>query len=150
MGGKQIILVGEFLQLRPVPDLFDEGKFLFFSPIFQKCFSHRFQLTTNMRQGGSMGQFSECLKDVRLGHCSEETLAFLNGLSRPISAKDPVHIFFRRFPVQLHNLDVLFSLRGEMMTFEAIDQKDTQNIKCPAERVLLLKPGCSVMLLWNK
>ena len=29
--GKQIIVVGEFLQLRPVPNEFDEGKFMFMS-----------------------------------------------------------------------------------------------------------------------
>ena len=27
--GKQIVLVGEFLQLRPVPNRFDEGSFMF-------------------------------------------------------------------------------------------------------------------------
>ena len=32
--GKQIILIGEFLQLQPVPNLFDEGHFMFFSPLF--------------------------------------------------------------------------------------------------------------------
>ena len=31
--GKQVILVGEFLQLQPVPNLFDEGEFMFYSPL---------------------------------------------------------------------------------------------------------------------
>ena len=37
-GGIQVILVGEFLQLRPVPDDFDEGMFMFHSPLFQAAF----------------------------------------------------------------------------------------------------------------
>ena len=31
LGGKQLILVGDFLQLPPVPNLFDPGKFAFYS-----------------------------------------------------------------------------------------------------------------------
>ncbi|KAK3737060.1 hypothetical protein QZH41_003693 [Actinostola sp. cb2023] len=127
-------------------------KFMFESPIFQKAFLHRFQLIQIMRQDGNVDQLLQCLKDVRLGQCSDETLTFLRSLSRPIpdKAKDPVHIFFRRIPMQLHNLDVLFSLPGDLLTFQAIDRKATQNINCPAERTLLLKRGSHVMLLWNK
>jgi hypothetical protein len=32
--GKQIVLVGEFLQLKPVPNTFDYGNFMFSSPLF--------------------------------------------------------------------------------------------------------------------
>ena len=42
-GGKQVILVGEFLQLRPVPNDIDEGIFLFHSPAFQSCITHRYE-----------------------------------------------------------------------------------------------------------
>ena len=52
--------------------------------------------------------------------------------------------------MHLLNLDVIFSILGELFKFEAQDQKDTRNINCPAERTLLLKPSCSVMLPWNK
>ena len=41
-------------------------------------------------------------------------------------------------------------LPGDLFTFEAIDEGDVSGIQCPADRVLLLKPGCKVMLLWNK
>lgn len=61
-----------------------------------------------------------------------------------------VQIFFKRLPVQFFNLHVLFSLPGDLFTFEAIDKGNVSDIQCPADRVLLLKPGCKVMLLWNK
>ena len=35
-GGKQMILVGEFLQLRPVPNTFDEGKMMYESELFAR------------------------------------------------------------------------------------------------------------------
>ena len=49
-GGKQVILVGEFLQLRPVSDDLDEGMFMFYLPLFGSAITHRFELTEIMRQ----------------------------------------------------------------------------------------------------
>ena len=46
--GKQLILVGEFLQLQPVPNLFDEGCYMLKSPLFDFAVSHRFALTKVM------------------------------------------------------------------------------------------------------
>ena len=48
--GKQVILVGEFLQLQPVPNLFDEGDFMFYSPLFDFAIPHRFGLTKSIRR----------------------------------------------------------------------------------------------------
>lgn len=43
--GKQLLLVGEFLQLQPVPNTFDEGCYMFESSLFDHAISHRFALT---------------------------------------------------------------------------------------------------------
>ena len=48
--GKQVIVVGEFLQLRPVPNFLDEGKYLFTLPVFDRVLTHRYELTTLVRQ----------------------------------------------------------------------------------------------------
>lgn len=40
--GKQVIIVGEFLQLRPVPSSFDSGDFMFKSIVFQHAIAHLF------------------------------------------------------------------------------------------------------------
>jgi len=45
-GGKQVVLVGEFLQLRPVPIQFDDGQFMFCSRLLGRAFPHRYQLFT--------------------------------------------------------------------------------------------------------
>ena len=43
----------------------------------------------------------------------------------------------------------MFLLPGNLLTFDATDEGNVSDIQCPADRVLLLKPGCKVMLLWN-
>ena len=48
--GKQMIIVGEVLQLRPVANSFDAVDFMFQSRIFERAVTHRFQLTKVMRQ----------------------------------------------------------------------------------------------------
>ena len=59
--GKQLILVGEFLQLQPVPNIFDEGCYMFESPLFDFAISHRFALTKVMRQSDSDKHFLNAL-----------------------------------------------------------------------------------------
>ena len=47
----QVVMVGDFQQLRPVPpSLFDKGPFMFQSPIFQQAIAHRFELTQSIHQ----------------------------------------------------------------------------------------------------
>ena len=105
-GGKQVVLVGDFLQLRPVANFFDQGKFAFESPLF-KCIPHRLELTTILRQNESDKEFISCLKEIRLGQCGPESLAFIRNLTRDLPEEmmdDTVHIFFKRLPVQMFNL----------------------------------------------
>ena len=76
--GKQIILVGEFLQLKPVPNMFDEGNFMFLSPLFTSAIPHRFELTQIMRQSDPELLFA--ISEIRMGKCSERTEQFLSFL----------------------------------------------------------------------
>ena len=88
-----------------------------------------------------------------MGKCSDISHAFIKSLARPLSdevKETATHIFVKRLPVQFFNSQVLFMLPGDLFTFEAIDEGDVSGIQCPADWVLLLKPGCKVMLLWNK
>lgn len=79
-GGKQMVLVGEFLRLRPVPNCFDEGNFMFLAPIFRAAITHRFELKQIMRQSPEDQMFLSCLKEVRLGQCSTATEDYLRSL----------------------------------------------------------------------
>jgi ATP-dependent DNA helicase PIF1 len=100
-GGKQIVLVGEFLQLKPVPSLFDNGNFMFTSPLFASSIPHRFELTQNMRQ--SDPKFLFCISEIRMGKCSKETELFLQKDLSTELEKDATHIFFRKVNAQLFN-----------------------------------------------
>ena len=151
-GGKQMVLVGEFLQLRPVPNCFDEGNFMFLAPIFRAAIRHRFELKQIMRQSPEDQMFLSCLKEVRLGQCSTATEDYLRSLSRPLAEekeRNATHIFFKKIPALLHNRSTLASLPGEMCTFKAICDGDGW-MNWPGQNVLQLKEGCRVMLIWNK
>ena len=144
--GKQIIIVGEFLQLRPmprpVPSLFDSGSFMFLSPVFGYAITHRFQLTEVLRQLDTVNtMFKNCLSDVRLGTCSQETAAFIEGLSRSL---DPqlksvaTHIFFKKNSVFLFNRSALEELDGELLCFDATFEGKGEKMKFPGEKTLFL------------
>ena len=82
--------------------------------------------------------FSQCLTDVRMGKCSEETCAFLKSLSRELAGNlkaEATNIFFRKLSAQVFNMKVLNSLPGEVVSFEATDVGDTRGIQCPAESI---------------
>ena len=147
--GKQVILVGEFLQLRPVPSFFDDGQFMLFSHVFQAAIGHKFELSKLLRQEFANPLFLKALGELRLGQCSLESNAFLRSLSRPIDIADPVHIYFKKLSVQLHNLDVLLGLPGQLYTFKSIDEGKFAGKSCPAEDQLILKENAKVMVVWN-
>ena len=138
-------VVGEFLQLRPVPGTFDEGEFMFRAELFQKVITHRFELKTMIRQ--SFCDNTVLVRELRLGQCSLET-GILRSLDRPLE-KETVNIFFTKLSVQLHNQEVLFKMPGELFTFHALDEGNVSRISWPAEVKLLLKPEAKVMAGWN-
>lgn len=151
-GGKQMIIVGEFLQLNPVPSYFDKGNFMFMAPLFTFAISHRVQLTTVMRQNKSEREFLSALSQVRIGVCSDETDSFLTSLARPLSCEDAhnaLHIFFRKVPSMLYNRAELDKLPGDICRFDVLCEGQTNNMKCPCDDVLFLKENAKVMLVWN-
>ena len=105
-----------------------------------------------MRQKSSKHEFLQCLKEVRVGKCTEDSQKTINNLERKLPVdldKDAVHTFFKKIPVQLHNLKELRALPGEFVTLDATDEGKTSSIQCLAEKTIFLKPGCKIMLLWN-
>ncbi|KAK3716440.1 hypothetical protein QZH41_007048 [Actinostola sp. cb2023] len=156
-GGKQMILVGDFLQLKPVPSAFDNGDYVFCSLVFRITFPHRNELTIILRQREEDVEFLGALRELRLGQCSEKSHRFLSALSRNLDANtsaNATHIFFKKLNASLHNFKVLRSLPGEFIDIHAEIDGESPHIditaSCPAERVVRLKKNCRVMLLWNK
>ena len=150
--GKQIILIGEFLQRQPVPNLFDEGHFMFFSPLFDFAVAHRFGLTVVMRQQDPA--FLSGVSEIREGNCSLATEHFITSLQRELPwqlLQNATHIYFRKVPVQLENRCQLDAINEEMITFQADFENDrSRSMSWPGASILQLKRGCKVMLVWNK
>jgi hypothetical protein len=149
--GKQIVLVGEFLQLKPVPNTFDYGNFMFSSPLFVKVIPHRFKLTEIMCQTDHA--FLSAILELRLGKCSVAMQEYLSGLGRPLPSaleNDATHIFFRKGNAMLFNRLKINKLSGKFVSFSAIFENVSHNVSWPGYRVLQLKKECKVMLLWNK
>ena len=101
-----------------------------------------------MRQDLASEEFLNSLEQLRIGHCTQATEQFLRSLDRPVRG-DPVRIYFRKLAVDLHNLDVLNRMPGQLLTLNCKDTMNTEGIRSPAPKVLLLKPGCKIMLVWN-
>ena len=123
-GGKLLIVVGEFLQLPPVPGPFDDGRHMFESSLWKKFLPHRYELISIMRQDRSERSFLQCLKEIRLGFCSEESEVFIKGLSRNLEdnlRREATHIYFHKARVLFFNCNVLRSLPGEFIRLEATD-----------------------------
>ena len=150
--GKQMVLVGEFLQLRPVPSTFDQGNFMFLSPLFASAIPHRFELTQIICQTDPTFLFA--ISEIRLGKCSEASEHFLSSLQRDLSReveKDATHIFFRKVNAHLFNIMKISELPGEMLSFDAeYENAQSQDMTWPGQRHLQLKENCKIMMVWNK
>ena len=150
--GKQIILVGEFLQLKPVSSMFDEGNFMFLSPLFTLAIPHRFELTQVMRQ--SDPEFLFAISEIRMGKCSERTEQFLSFLQRDLQEdmeRVATHIFFRKVNAHLFNMQKVSELEGELLSFNAEYQNDqSRSMSWPGQHRLQLKVKSKVLLVWNK
>lgn len=153
-GGVQMILVGDFWQLKPIPGPFDNGKLIYSSELFARAFPHRFELMKILRQGDDEANLKNALDEVRMGDCSNETEAYLQSLSRECisddnTCEDTIHLFFKKLPVSLHNLNALAKLPGEFLKYESQDTGHGQCLENDINKTLALKRGCNVMLLYN-
>ncbi|CAB4005421.1 ATP-dependent DNA helicase PIF1 [Paramuricea clavata] len=152
-GGVQLILVGDFWQLKPIPNVLDAGIPIYESNLFNKVFPHRYELTEVLRQGETEIRLKHALDEIRMGKCEDETEDYLMSLSRECAETDknepPLHIYFKRLPVHVHNAEILASLDGSQMIFESLDMGNAKLLDKTIDAELALKPGCRVMLLFN-
>ena len=149
-GGIQVILVGDFWQLKPVPSVFDEGKAMYESKIFDEAFQHRIELTKILRQSDM--RFKNWLDMLRIGECSEEGEEYAQCLDREIATEEgnePTHIYFRKVHVEFHNGTVLASLPGGLIYFQSVDTGNLSGLEKNIPKIVAVKPGCKIMLLYN-
>ncbi|VDI51475.1 ATP-dependent DNA helicase PIF1 [Mytilus galloprovincialis] len=121
-GGIQVILSGDFYQLPPVPNkiIGDSGSHCFKLPWFDDCFPHKVQLNIIHRQ--SETALIQCINALEKGEVSNENVAFLNSLDRPLPNEDTaVHLYARNYDVDIFNYNKLQQLQGDLKTYKSTD-----------------------------
>ncbi len=84
---------------------------------------HVFRLQNVKRQNDQI--FIKAINEASAGDLSQESLLFLNQLSRPLPHYNPeqvVHIYATTFEVAYHNADCLLAREGEWNIFVAKDE----------------------------
>ena len=59
------------------------------------------------------------------------------------------HIFFKKLSADLYNVSVLRELAGQCDHIQSLKEGGVTGVRYVAPEVLMLKPGCKIMLTWN-
>lgn len=93
-GGIQVILAGDFYQLPPVANeiIGDPGNHCFKLSWFNNRFPHKVKLHTIHRQSDIT--LIKCINELEVGDPSDESVAFLKSLDRPLLNEEKcIHLF---------------------------------------------------------
>lgn len=150
-GNMQVILVGDFLQLPPVAnELYgDPGNMCFRLPWFDSYFPHKINLKLVHRQEEHI--LINCINELETGDPSDESVAFLTSLNRPIQNENSsIQLFARNIDVDIFNYNKVKELPGELRVYKATDEGSEHYLnRLLAPKNLGLKVGCPVMLVKN-
>ena len=150
-GGIQIIVVGDFKQLKPVSNNQDAGQYCFTSRAWQAAITHVVVLKDVVRQQDP--ELISAIHELASGEMSDFTIGLLESFSRPLPPQGdiPIHLFARNFDVDLKNFDYLNELPGieKVYTAESTGPvKYSSHFQAPKH--LVFKQNCKVMLLTNR
>ena len=150
-GGLQVIVGGDFWQLKSVPNnaYRDPGEYCFLSEAWKYAMYHIIVLNTVLLQVEPL--LISAIKDLSTGYLSQESVAFLNSLSCPLpTACQPTFLYARNYDVMLACFDFLCELRGKEKSYQSADEgkvKELYSLKVP--KVLVLNNNSKVMLTVN-
>jgi hypothetical protein len=142
MGGKQIILVGDFMQLPPV-----EEKSILYSSMLSEYKFNFIYARTILRQTDP--KFINLLNDVRFNTLNEESMKNLITMRRIL--QDPIMLRCTNAEVDRINNARMSSIAGVEHTYDVITTKECSCSYSPLKKIFpsTLKVGCKVMLLTN-
>ena len=147
-----MIGTGDFLQLPPIPDAWDEGSYCFQSNNWNAVFPHQILLKRVHRQ--SDPNFVMLLHDIAHGSLNEKSEAFIETLQRPLpnnQSDNAISFFSLSDQVMLANMVYLDKLEGELRVFTSKDKGSEAllNRETNANKKLALKEGAKVMCTFN-
>lgn len=141
-GGLNVIVIGDFFQLRPV-----QGSFLFTNNILWNLF-HPLFFNENMRQHED-GDFYSLLNRVRYGIITQSDEQLLKTRLLQCNQKDVLHIFPTRKKVDEHNTKRLSELSEtviEINGFHYYSQEDQSPVAEVKENFIHLQEDCTLLL----
>ncbi|XP_071176509.1 uncharacterized protein [Mytilus edulis] len=152
-GGITVILSGDFFQLPAIKnELYgDFGHHCFLHPCFKEAFSHHINLEIIHRQSETL--LVTAVNELERGTISENTVAFLNSLHRPLQddhLEKAVHLFARNVDVDLFNYERIQKIPSQLYVYQSDDEGSCDFLqKILAPKYLGIKVGIPVMLLVN-
>jgi ATP-dependent DNA helicase PIF1 len=162
-GGIQLILTGDFFQL---PNISQKDLFCFNAESWERCIGNNVMyLDINFRQGND-NEFQTCLKEVRHGVLSDNTLRVLKSRENAVLRNDfgilPTKIYSLNRDVDRENEiqnDILFEKNPDLVYVEYVlnyevhkkvfSVEDKIKKSCNAQFSVELCVGSQVMLLYN-
>ncbi|CAG8822208.1 7841_t:CDS:2, partial [Cetraspora pellucida] len=147
-GGIQLVLSGDFLQLRPV-----RGKYAFESKVWDSVVEKYVMLKKPYRQTDM--DFIDGLNKMRFGEIDLDFLEYIKSLSREIKYEDgdnPTRLFSTVRQVEICNKNKLNDLPGRIIIFKAEEWSvaGKNNKSTLSESTLNLKIGAKVLYIWNE
>jgi ATP-dependent DNA helicase PIF1 len=154
-GGLQVVLCGDFHQLKPVFEQGEQQLFAFQSAAWDRAVQQTRVLTSVFRQ--SDGALLRVLRDVRNGVLSDESrCALASRVRAPIGTggPEPTELHTHRAPADARNRYRLDCLPGKACRFYAEDIGNVADVaalrsQCLATDTLYLKVGAQVILIKN-
>lgn len=152
-GGIQVILLGDFFQLCPIRqkgESASDEEYIFETDLWKELNIKVHHLKTVMRQ--KEDSFISALSDLRTGLFSENVAEMIAKCSnnKRVKGKHYVRLFSMNYQKNMANELALSKLKTESKIFHSADTGDEKYLQgCRAEKNILLKIGCPVMLLWN-
>jgi ATP-dependent DNA helicase PIF1 len=152
-GGIQVILLGDYFQLCPIRQKDDKAgdpEYIFETPLWEAMRLEHHVLHQVMRQ--SEMEFIQALNDLRTGNFTNRVAKIVEKCTRNVRepGKHYVRLFPRNIDKNFANETEMAKLKGEERVFPSTDIGDARYLEgLRAEKELVLKVGCPVMLLWN-
>ena len=150
MGGIQVIAIGDFYQLLPVPNkwISDEGHYAFESDTWSRIVPHTCVLMEVQRQ--QEPQLINAVSEAARGGLSRDTTSFIKSLDNTYNRD--IHLFPRKLDVSLFNQSKLQSAPGIWKLYRSeegpnVSHKMRKSVDVP--KTLALKVGAPVLLTVN-